>query len=160
MKRLLLGFALAVALVSGSYAGLVDFINGVKIGASMPENGLQFLGVAPELAGHVQLVDFWATWCEECRESIPKLNALHDKFANKGLVIVGVSQETKEELAPFLIRLPMHYPTAVEGNRSLHKALGIRGIPYAMFVDRSSRIVWRGQPSEITDDLVLSLLAK
>jgi thiol-disulfide isomerase/thioredoxin len=160
MKRLLLGLSLAIALVSGAHAGFVNFINGVKVGTPVPANDLQFLGEAPELPNRVVLIDFWATWCEECRETIPKLNALHEKFANNGLVIVGVSQETKAEVIPLLEKLQMHYPLAVEGTKSLHKAFGIRAIPYAILVDRSGHVVWRGQPSEITDELVLSLLAK
>jgi thiol-disulfide isomerase/thioredoxin len=64
MKKLLLGLSLALAVISRANAALIDFINGVKVGTSMPESDLQYLSTTPELAGQVVLVDFWATWCE------------------------------------------------------------------------------------------------
>jgi tRNA-Thr(GGU) m(6)t(6)A37 methyltransferase TsaA len=47
---------------------------------------------------------------------------LYDKSSSKGLAIVGVSQETRAEVAPFLARLPMHYSVAIEGTNSLHSS--------------------------------------
>lgn len=160
MKKLLISFALATAVAFPVYAGFIDFFNGVEIGVPLPENDLQFLGTTATTTDHTLLIDFWATWCEPCRASIPKLNAWHQKFGPNGLVIIGVSQETKEVVDPFLKKLPMHYASAVEGSKSLHKALGIKALPYAIFVNRAGKIVWRGQPSEITDELILSILAK
>ncbi|MBI3524878.1 MAG: TlpA family protein disulfide reductase [Betaproteobacteria bacterium] len=160
MKKLLISFAFAIVIAFPVYAGFADFFNGVEIGAPLPENDLQFLGATAATADHIVLIDFWATWCEPCRESIPRLNMWHEKFGAKGLVIIGVSQESKKVVDPFLGKLPMHYATAIEGSKSLHKALGIKALPYAIFVNRAGKIVWRGQPSEITDELILSLLAK
>lgn len=133
--------------------------NGVKIGTPLPSNDLVFLDAKPSTANTVQLIDFWSTTCEPCKTSIPKLNALHQKYAPKGLVMIGVSEESRETVIPFLEKVPMQYASAVEGTASLHKALRIRALPYAIFVNRSGTIVWRGQPSEITGELIESLLA-
>jgi thiol-disulfide isomerase/thioredoxin len=157
----IIAFCLTALVAPGpAQAGFVDIFNGVTVGAQLPKNDLVFLGAAPSTANNVRLIDFWATTCAPCRTSIPKLNALHQKYASKGLVMIGVSEESKEVVAPFLEKVPMHYAAAVEGMYSLHKALRIRALPYAIFVDRSGTIVWRGQPEEITEQLIESLLPK
>ncbi len=43
------------------------------------------------LRGKVVLIDVWASWCEPCRHSFPWLNAMHAKYADRGLVIIGVN---------------------------------------------------------------------
>ncbi len=158
MKKLILSLALAGSAVCAS-AGLVDWYNGVKLDARLPAHDLQFIGAAPTLEGKLVLMDFWATWCAPCRESFPKLNAWHASYAAKGLVIVGVSPETAEVVTPFLTRVPLQYAVAVEGKKSIQKAFGIKGLPYAFFVNKAGKIVWRGQPADITDQLIESLLA-
>lgn len=132
--------------------------NGVKIGASLPKADLVYLGPTPPTFGKIQLIDFWSSTCEPCRTSIPKLNAFHQKYSQRGLVVVGVSEESKEVAAPFLEKFPMQYAVAVEGKLSLHKALRIRALPYAIFVSETGTIVWRGQPSQITEELIEALL--
>src|SRR6185436_1636477 len=56
-----------------------------------------------ELApGTTYIVEFWATWCGPCRETIPHLNALHEKFKDKGLVVIGqnIWEEDEPGVAP------------------------------------------------------------
>lgn len=158
MKKRLLTLFLLFASVGWATAGFVDLYNGVRVGSTLPAHDLQFISPEPAGTAKLTLVDFWATWCAPCRESIPQFNALHEKFGSRGVRIIGVSQESKEVVRPFLARFPMHYPHAVEGQMSLHKALGIKALPYAVFVDSAGTIVWRGQPSDIDEALVESLL--
>jgi thiol-disulfide isomerase/thioredoxin len=160
MHKYLSAFALAALFTVSADAGIVDFLNGVKLGKPLPENDLQYLGVPPVTTDKLLLIDFWATHCAPCVASIPEINALHDKFAPKGLVIVGVSGETEAKVKPFLVKHPMRYASAPEGAKSIQKALQIKALPYSIFVDGKGKIVWRGQPSEITDDVVESLLKK
>ena len=85
---------------------------------------------------------------------------MHAKFAADRFEIVGVTQESEELVRPFLEKMPILYPHAIEGSKSLHVSLGIKALPYAIFVNQGGKIIWRGQPSEITDALVVSLLAQ
>src|SRR6185369_8441998 len=98
-----------------AHAGFVDMFNGVTVGAPLPKSDFVFLRAAPPTAHSVQLIDFWETTCESCRTMVPKLNALHQKYAPQGLVMIGVSSESKETVTPFLEKVPMQYAVAVEG---------------------------------------------
>ena len=141
-------------------AGIIDFINEVKVGAPMPDVDLQYLSAKPNTQGKVLLIDFWATWCAPCRAAMPHLSALQERFADQGLVVIGVSKESRDTVIPVLPKLNMRYAYAVEGERSLHKTFKVTALPYSMVVDRAGKIIWRGQPTELTDVQINEWLAK
>lgn len=167
MQRTLAALAAAIALCAAtpSHAGFVDLFNGVKVGTALPAHEIrQVAGPVPDAAAKLRLIDFWSTTCAPCRTSIPQLNALHDRYAARGLALIGVSEEAADKVLPFLEKLPMRYAVAVEADpaapTSLHKSLRIRALPYAIFVDRGGTIVWRGQPEQIDAALVEKLLER
>src|SRR4051812_16001142 len=54
--------------------------------------------------GKVVLVDFWASWCEPCRHSFPWLNAMQAKYADRGLVVIGVNVDRERADADRFLR--------------------------------------------------------
>src|SRR4051812_4521086 len=52
--------------------------------------------------GKVILMDFWATWCGPCRESMPETQALFEKYKDRGLEVVAVSDEDRETVKKFI----------------------------------------------------------
>ena len=107
-----------------------------------------------ELRGSVILIDFWSTQSTACRRLIPRLTELHDKYFERGLVLVGVSTDPIDEVEKFVAKHEVKYPTAV-GARSDYK---VRIVPYAYLVDRNGKIVWRGSPENIDEEQLGKLL--
>jgi peroxiredoxin len=91
-------------------------------------------------AGKVVLLDFWATWCGPCRRSIPRLVALHEKYAARGLVIVGLSSEDAEDIAPFAKDAGITYALGLDEDREAAKAYGAVALPMMVVIDQTGTI--------------------
>jgi cytochrome c biogenesis protein CcmG, thiol:disulfide interchange protein DsbE len=116
-----------------------------KIGNPAPTFSLGDLsGRTLDLAnyrGKVVLLDFWATWCETCREEIPYFVALQRKYGDRGLVIVGISMdEGQVPVQKFCEELKMNYPVAMGDAKLAEGYGGILGLPVAFLIDRDGRI--------------------
>ena len=99
-----------------------------------------------DLTGKVVVVEFWATWCPPCRKSIPHLIELNKKFADKGVVFIGLSDETQDKVAPFVKQMNMDY--AVGGGSPTGNLYGVTGIPTAFIVDTTGKVAWEGHPMD------------
>lgn len=112
----------------------------------------------------VFVVEFWATWCPPCRTSIPHLTELQKKFKDKGVVIVGVSNEKSDVIRSFVEKMgdKMDYVVAADKDRKTSAAYmgayGIRGIPHAFVVDTQGRIVWHGHPMAELEETIQAVL--
>jgi thiol-disulfide isomerase/thioredoxin len=95
------------------------------------------------LRGKVVLVEFWATWCGPCIESIPRLNELFHKYAGKNFQLLSFVEEGHKTMDKFLNKRHVEYPIGLESN-SLED-YGISGIPHAFVIDQKGKIVWHGQ---------------
>lgn len=107
-----------------------------------------------ELKGKkVAVVEFWATWCPPCRETIPALTKLQKQF-EEDVVFIGVSDEEAAAVKPFVDKMgeKMEYRVAVDKEqvtmRDYMAAYGQNGIPTAFIVDKESNIVWVGSPMD------------
>ena len=111
------------------------------------------------LRGKVVLVNFWATWCPPCRVEMPALDAIYQRFASQGLVILSISDEKPETVESFLSRTKYHPPVLIDPGDEVHKLFHVEGIPHTFVYDRKGKLV--GQAiDERTERQFLALLAE
>lgn len=92
--------------------------------------------------GKVVLLDFWATWCVPCREEIPRLVELQNKYGEKGLQIVGISMDdSPDPVRTFYPQFKMNYPVVMGTAKTGEQYGGVLGLPIAFLIDREGRIV-------------------
>lgn len=119
-----------------------------------------------QLKGKVAVVDFWATWCGPCVSEIPGYVELQKKYADRGLVIVGLSVDEQGEAAvrPFAQRMKVDYALALATPEviSAFSAFGeMEGIPTTFLIDREGRLRHKKTGAMETSDyeqLIKSLL--
>ncbi|MBX3096030.1 MAG: TlpA family protein disulfide reductase [Fimbriimonadaceae bacterium] len=102
-------------------------------------------GEAPKTDGKVVLLDFWATWCGPCRETIPELNVWAEKFKDD-LVIIGLSDETPDEIKNFMKQTPMRYHVATDPSSRTATAVGVQGIPHVLVISKDGIVRYQGVP--------------
>ena len=94
-----------------------------------------------DLKGKVVLLDFWATWCGPCIDSIPKTNQLWKKYKDHGFVIIGVcATKGGENMASVVREHGIRYPVAVDVQAGTAQAYKVNGLPDYYLIDRAGRL--------------------
>ena len=99
--------------------------------------------------GKVVLVDFWGTWCGPCVKTIPELQKLHTKYADKGFTVLGAAVgDTVPKVRDFVKKRKVTYPMLMDD--SGWKKWGVRAVPAMFLVDKTGQIVrqWTGVPDK------------
>ncbi len=112
----------------------------------------------------IYVVEFWATWCPPCKETIPHLSEMAKSFKDKGVVFIGVSDEDAATVKPFVTEMGdrMDYAVAVDDARKTNfaymKPFHVESIPHAFVVDKSGAIAWHGHPMNGLDQVVQAVV--
>jgi len=110
--------------------------------------------------GNLYVIEFWATWCAPCRVSIPHLTKVQKTFKDKKVTVIGISNETREKVEPFVKEKAetMDYVVAIDPERKIGEkymtAYKQNGIPTAFIVDKELRVVWVGHPMADLDTVL------
>jgi thiol-disulfide isomerase/thioredoxin len=95
--------------------------------------------------GKVLVVNFWASWCAPCREEIPGLLRIQQRFAPNGLQVVGIAVDTVDKSRQAASEMKISYPVLVAGVQiiDITRQLGNRagGLPFTVVLDREGRLV-------------------
>lgn len=116
-----------------------------------------------EFAGKAVIFNFWATWCAPCRREIPLLNALQAEHGPRGLAIVGIALDTRENVTAYQKELKLEYTSlqgeleAVDVGRKF--GLDLYGLPVSVFTDKQGRILGT-HVGELTREEAEAYLAK
>ena len=96
------------------------------------------------LKGKVVFLNFWATWCGPCRAEMPSMEALFNRYKDKGLEMLAVNCLEKEnEVIAFMESNGLTFPTALDLEGRVSNSYGIQGIPTTFLIDRSGNLVVR-----------------
>jgi cytochrome c biogenesis protein CcmG, thiol:disulfide interchange protein DsbE len=91
--------------------------------------------------GKIVLLDFWATWCDPCREEIPHFVDLQQQYGDRGLQIIGVSMDdSPDPVRPFYQQFHMNYPVVMGTAQTGATYGGVLGLPIAFLITRDGRI--------------------
>lgn len=95
-----------------------------------------------ELEGRVVVLSFWATWCLPCRVEMPALQSLHERYAEDGLVVLGLATDAHDRSAvdAFLEERGITFPIAAATNQVRIDYGGVDRLPTTVVIDRSGRI--------------------
>jgi cytochrome c biogenesis protein CcmG, thiol:disulfide interchange protein DsbE len=97
-----------------------------------------------DFRGQVVVVNFWASWCTECRTEQAALNQTWQRFRDAGVVVLGVDfEDAAGDARQYVATSGVSYPVVVDGHSSTALAYGVRGVPETYVVDRRGRIVDR-----------------
>ncbi|HEX5034894.1 MAG TPA: TlpA disulfide reductase family protein [bacterium] len=120
---------------------------GPKIGASAPDFTLPGRDSKPaslaSFRGRTVLLNFWATWCGPCQQEMPSLEALYQRYKDRGFVILGVSldEEGWPVVEDFLQRVPVSFPLLLDSAQAVSDAYQIYRIPETYLIDAEGKIV-------------------
>ena len=116
--------------------------------------------------GYVLVMDFFATWCIPCKESIPHMNGLNRKYGKQGLQILGVSVDEggEREVKNFIAERKIGYPVAIAGE-DLQTDYGLRSIPTIYVINKKGMVAekfqgYSDQTGKAMEDAIKRLLAE
>lgn len=135
--------AAALAILAGRFLP-----SGPKVGEEAPDLELPLLDGSvsrlAELRGQVVVLDFWATWCPPCVESLPTLGRLSREFADRGLVTLAVNRDEgpnrEQKVRAFLKGTGLtDLPVALDDGHAAG-AMKVRALPTLVVLDREGKV--------------------
>jgi cytochrome c biogenesis protein CcmG, thiol:disulfide interchange protein DsbE len=91
--------------------------------------------------GKVVVLNFWASWCEPCREESPLLDRWHGRIKRAGGTVLGVDAlDIDQDARDFIRRYGLSYPMLRDGDGDSRESFGIVGFPETFVIDRRGRI--------------------
>jgi peroxiredoxin len=135
MKRIIiatLGLVLAIAAIAADPEPAPDFALKSTAGENVRLS---------ELHGQVVLINFWASWCGPCRQELPHLDALYERYEPLGFTLLGINVEEDPTAAKRLLKdLPVSFPILLDSNNDVSKLYDVIAMPSTVIIDRDGRV--------------------
>jgi thiol-disulfide isomerase/thioredoxin len=161
------GWALVVSLlVLGNAGGLAAQEASLKVGDPAPRVAVHDLDGTPVSLGRYVgskpvFLEFWATWCESCRELLPHVRAARNTFGNK-VEFIGVNvavNESPDSVRRYLATHDPEFRTLYDDEGTSTRAYQVPATSYVVIVDRSGRIAYTGVGGTQSFDRVLDAVS-
>ncbi len=115
-----------------------------------------------DLRGEVVVLDFWASWCGPCRQTVPMLNEIHRRYQEGGLHLIGVNVENQglPALREAHAGFGAQYPSVQDQDGTLQRTFGVQNLPTLVVIDAEGHIQERleGIPNPADLDALLASL--
>jgi peroxiredoxin len=137
------GSALAFALVATLASPLAT--GAVAPQASAPDFTLRTMN-GPNLRlaeqrGRVVMVNFWATWCGPCRQEMPQLDRLYQKYKSSGFVLLGVNvDDDARKAGDVAAKLGITFPVLLDTDKAVSKLYDLSTMPSTVIIDRDGKV--------------------
>jgi len=136
IKKIVILFSVVLASVAAS-AGPVS--------GPAPNFTLDMLGGGQmslaEHKGNVVMVNFWATWCAPCRQEMPHLEALHQRYSSLGFTLLGVNvEEDSSGAEDWLAETPVSFPILFDPQSSVSELYDVIAMPSTVMIDREGNL--------------------
>ena len=94
-----------------------------------------------EQRGQVVMVNFWATWCGPCRQEMPHLNRLYEKYRASGFVLMGVNvDDDARNAADVAAKLGVKFPVLLDTDKKVSKLYELSTMPSTVLIDRDGKV--------------------
>jgi uncharacterized protein (TIGR03435 family) len=163
MNKFSLSILLLLVLININFA----YAEGPKPGETAPRLSLTGLLQASgeleqsikSLEGKVIVLEFWATWCAPCIASMPHLNELSDKFKNKGVQFISITNESAENANKFLKTRKINGWVGIDGDNVMSEAYGLQTIPFTVIIGSDGKILGYPNSKDLSEDMLTQALA-
>lgn len=143
-------FKISRAVQALALAGLIALLaplvaSAAEVGKTAPDFTLKSLSgenlKLSEMTGNVVLINFWASWCGPCREEMPLLNALHNKYQPLGFTVLGINVEEDVNGAKgFLENTPVDFPVLLDNSNQVSRQYKVIAMPTTVVLDRDGNM--------------------
>lgn len=116
-----------------------------------------------DLKGKTIVLDFWGSWCAPCRESTPSLISLQKKYAEQGVVFLGIARDKEKDFGDYVDKHHVTWPQFLDKSETILRQFGINGFPTFVIIDgegviRGREMGWGSQiQSRLEDEIKKSL---
>ena len=131
----------------------------LKVGEKAPEivitNWIKNVPKSNDLKGKFVIIDFWATWCAPCLESMPHMNNLVNKNKSKSnLIFLAVTDEKVDKVNWLLNRIPFSAAVVTDTTRQIGENFMVKSIPFCVVIDDKNIIRWTGHSADLTSETI------
>lgn len=88
-----------------------------------------------DLVGKIVFVNFWAAWCEPCREEMPVLQKYYDKYPEKLIILAINAQDSQDSMLAYRNELNLTFPILIDPDNAVHRRYLVRGFPTSFIID-------------------------
>ncbi len=112
-----------------------------------------------EISGKtLTVIDFWATWCQPCIRSIPRLVEMSEAYMDQGVAFIGISVDSPRNLSkvkPFARSMGIRYPVLLDSSGELMGELNVTAVPTLLIIDSDNRILYMHEGFSAGDEVAI-----